>query len=197
MRKVLIISVTLEYGGAERIAVNLANELCNQHYDVTLLVLKSRGPLSAEVHHDVNLVHLNVRSLRYGLYEYFKFIKRTRTDIVISNMRNANVLLGLTAKIFDFPKVIFREATTLTNIENYNWLKRKVFTIFLSYAYSSANKLVSNSNYTSKELDKYKIIKPEKIEIIGNPVIKTASFFKDSVKGDLHRWFREKNTFRN
>lgn len=194
MNKVLIITVTLQVGGAEKIAVNLANELSDQNYNVTLLVLKSRGPLATRVNYDVNLVHLNIRSLRYGLYEYFKFIRNTRAEIVISNMRNANVLVGLTAKFFSFKRVIFREATTFTSFTNYNWFKRKILITFLSYAYSSADKLVTNSDYTFKELEKYKIIKPEKVEIIGNPVIELSSFIEDKERGDLHRWLKEKDT---
>jgi glycosyltransferase involved in cell wall biosynthesis len=52
---------TLEFGGAERVAVNLVNYLPRDRYDVTLCSTRADGPLAAEVAPDVTRLSLGRR----------------------------------------------------------------------------------------------------------------------------------------
>ncbi len=193
MRKVLITTVTLDYGGAERVAVNLANEISKKKFQVTLLVLKSNGPLDQLVFEKVNLVHLHIKRLKFGLWTCYKFLKDYSPDIVISNMRNANIVVGVFAKFFGFERVVLREATTFTGLDGYSWLKRFLYLKFLSFAYSSSRSIISNSSYTAKELERLKIAPSEKVTVIGNPVIEKDQFLKDKEKRVVHKWLNDKH----
>ncbi|MDA9806239.1 glycosyltransferase [Alphaproteobacteria bacterium] len=188
MKKILITTVTLEYGGAERVAVNLANQLALRKYDVRLLVLKSNGPLEKQVFSGVKLVYLHIKSLKFGLLRYYRYLNKYSPDIVISNMRNVNVIIGIFTKFLNFESIIFREATTFTSLQTLNSLKRWLYLRFFSYTYSSASTIISNSDYTAKELVQLKIAPFEKITVIGNPVIDRMKFLKEREQTIEHKW---------
>jgi glycosyltransferase involved in cell wall biosynthesis len=109
--KVLQIIYNLGPGGAERLTVDLANELARQGHDVTLCVLRndkegSFGFYKNEIAANVNYVNLNIpEGLRPGnIFILYKLIKKLKPDVVHCHLNLVNYLFPLT---FLFPKINF------------------------------------------------------------------------------------------
>jgi glycosyltransferase involved in cell wall biosynthesis len=109
--KVLQIVYNLGPGGAERLTVDLANELARQGHDVTLCVLRndelgSFGFYKHEISKDVNYVNLSIpEGLRPGnILILYKLIKRLKPEVVHCHLNLVNYLFPLT---FIFPKINF------------------------------------------------------------------------------------------
>ena len=65
--KICIVTPTLSGGGAQKVAVNLANEWSQQGLNVELIVLRNTGVYFAQVGDKVNLTVLGVKRIRYAL----------------------------------------------------------------------------------------------------------------------------------
>ena len=70
-RKIAFFLNNLNGGGAERVAVTIANILASQGYSVTLILNKKSGPYLSDVSKTVKLVELGNR-MRYSLPLLYK-----------------------------------------------------------------------------------------------------------------------------
>jgi glycosyltransferase involved in cell wall biosynthesis len=197
--KIVLFLPSFAGGGAERVGVNLANYYSSQGWDTTIVALRPEGPNAQRVSDSVKIINLKIRS-RYvailpellfaiNFSKLFTAIKRLNPDIIISVIRGCNILVGLTYYFLrPTGKIIFREASTLDGIiHESSWVKKKMWLLRMRLAYHRAHKVVANSNDTRDDLVKFKIVNPEKIDTIGNPVLPDDiySLQKSSV---YHRW---------
>jgi glycosyltransferase involved in cell wall biosynthesis len=157
--KILQIIYTLGPGGAERLVVDLSNELSRQGNDVTLCVLRNDlrnnfGFYKKEISERIRYINLNIPvGLRLGnIIAFFKLIKKLNPQVVHCHLNLVNYLLPLT---IIFNKIIFINTihsiprSEVSNSLEY-WIRR--------YFYSrSKMKAITISQETSQcFLDYYK-----------------------------------------
>lgn len=97
--KILFLVRTLEYGGAERQLVLLANELARKGHEVAITVYYSGGLLEKEVDSSrVRLIPLGKRS-RWDLLNFFwtllRVVRRERPDVLHSWMSGPNLVANV------------------------------------------------------------------------------------------------------
>lgn len=101
---------TLESGGAERVAVNLANLLPRDRYRLHLCTTRCDGPLEREVANDVQRLRL-ARKRRFdigALWRLLKYIRRNQIKIL--HAHGTSVFLAVLASLFPpYPVVIWHE----------------------------------------------------------------------------------------
>lgn len=91
---------SLAAGGAERVAVNLTNELARQKFGAYLCVTRRDGPLRSEVSSHVRFINISRRS-RFDLRAIWKFIHLVRSNRVdIIHAHSSSVFLAVIAKLF-------------------------------------------------------------------------------------------------
>ena len=99
MRIVQIID-SLDAGGAEKMAVNYANELSNKIAFSGLVVSRSQGQLINQLDKKVNYLYLNKKRTIdvLAIYKLVKFVKKNKIEIV--HAHSTSFFLGFLIKIF-------------------------------------------------------------------------------------------------
>lgn len=182
---ICIVTPSYNGGGAERIAVNLANYYAEIGLNVLIVVFNGTGPYAGQVSEKVNVVDLNSRT-RYVFFKLLNVLKKHKPSIVLSVIRDSNIFVGLSA-YFQKSKVIFREANTMDAIKSLGKLESFFYVLLMRIAYRCSDKVIANSNDTRQDLLLYKIVNSEKIQVIGNPVLSPhfQKFFSDQIQ---HKW---------
>ncbi len=107
---ILQMTDTLEAGGAERVAVNLANLLPRQKYRSYLCATRREGPLAELVKADVGKICLG-RMRRFdlaGLRRLIRFIKANRIQVL--HAHSTALFVAVQAAFFPpYPKVIWHD----------------------------------------------------------------------------------------
>lgn len=190
--KLCIVTPTLSGGGAERIAVNLANQYTKNGINTTLITLRSEGPYRKQINSDVKFIDLKAKRVRYSLAAIYKEIRSQQPTHIISVLRDGNIILGLALFFNRKPKLIFREANTMDAVTRQNALKRAISLIRLRFSYSRANKIIANSPDTKKDLVKLRIADAKKTQVIPNPVLPVGyrELAKELVSDD---WLNDEN----
>ena len=183
-----IICPNLNLGGAERVTVNLVNELLKRNYEVDLILLKKSGPFLKDLSKKCNLVTLNKKRARYSFFSLYKYLVSSKSIVLISTLRETSILSGI---VFKFPfikqKLVLREASP--DMEN-SLIKKTIIRV----SYNSADIFISNSKFTMDFFEK-DIFRPSKKTvkkiIIGNPLIDN-NFEKRLEKEFNDEWLEDK-----
>jgi glycosyltransferase involved in cell wall biosynthesis len=109
--KILQILYSLGPGGAERLVVDISNELAHQGHDVTLCALRddnigNNGFYKREISEKINYINLLIpEGLRFNnILKLYKLIKKLDPQVVHCHLNLVNYLFPLT---FIFPEIKF------------------------------------------------------------------------------------------
>jgi glycosyltransferase involved in cell wall biosynthesis len=187
---VVIVTPTLSFGGAEKVAVNLANAYISLGYKTTILIIKSNSELASQCDSRVELVYLNNERTLFSVFKLISTLKRIDCTTVISVLLEANILCGI-AKIFGSKsRMIFRQANTLDDVLAKNIVMRNLYIALMKLTYFYADFVVANSNDTARDLILRNICVQSKIRVIDNPVLDHNTELMASQKTDFH-WFND------
>ncbi len=98
----------LSGGGAERVAVNVANTLASMGHDVTLILNFKRGPYLADVTPEVKILELGQRMLR-ALPKLIMTLRRARFEAVLTVLDQPSIACLLVKPFIGPTKVIVVE----------------------------------------------------------------------------------------
>lgn len=169
MIKNLILVQTLEYGGVQRSAVNVANNLDN-----TKVVLYKN-----EVDYECNKKIISIGSSPGNNYisKFFKFLyrvwkirkikKREKPDNVISFSDGPNLVNILSSA---GEKVIISVHSRKTNNKNEDQFLRKIYHKLYSFFYKKSDTLISVSKGVKEDMINNFKIPEEKIKVIYNSI---------------------------
>lgn len=166
MRKIVLYVPSMTAGGAERVFVNLANEMSKQSGLEIYLATRFEGVNTKFVTDRVKIIDQK----EISLYQFYKYLKELNPDIILSTS-TSNVRSSI-LKFFLSTKTLF--ITRAPNIY-YPWTSRfrkgfkvKLGSFLLKYAYKYSDGVISNSPDTEKSLVASGI--SNIIKTIGNPV---------------------------
>ena len=194
--KISIVTPTLNGGGAEKVAVNLANQYALDGHAVDLVVLKFIGPYKTMINEKVRVVNLEVDNINFlssisVLYKIRNYLKNHLDNLVLSVSRDVNIFTGLAAKFLYINNLVFRESNTLHGVIQKKWPKNIIYIFLMKYAYRSTKLVISNSDDTKFDLIKHYVIKNDKTLVIRNPVLPSNYKLLASENID-ESWFRNK-----
>jgi glycosyltransferase involved in cell wall biosynthesis len=187
-RKICIVTPSFTGGGAERVAVNLANFYAEEGHHVQIIAFNGHGPYRDQVAKAVEVVALGTSS-RSAFFKLLRAMRRYRPEVVMSVMRGSNIQVGLCAFFFK-STFLFREASTMNAIDAMHGPKRTIVKAMMRLAYSRADVVVANSEGTKAGLLNCKIAKQEQLTVIGNPVLPADVAVKLNQKAD-HPWLED------
>ena len=187
--RIAILLAALEPAGAERVAVNLANEFLANGLDVDLVVVRAHGPLQDHVSQSVRLVDLAANRAATAIYPFRRYLRRERPDVVLSigfevNLTASFALVGLTHK----PRLVLSVHCAIEpyfQTASFPWgagafLASKIM-------YPRADRIVAVSHGIATELCSLKWASREQILVVHNPVI--GYDFNDLLKQKTdHPW---------
>lgn len=180
--KLCIVAPNFNGGGAERIAVNLANEYTGQGHDVTLLVIHDAGPYRSQLSPKVRLEVVGLNRGYKVLFYLIKYFRQKNYTHVLSVLRGTNVLVGLALWFKLSSSLIFREANELNEFECKPFTLRVKELLMMRLAYFRAQKVIANACKTKQDLIDYRIASDGKIAVIHNPVL--SSLYNNKMQED-------------
>ena len=144
-KKILIISPSLGFGGAERNLINISNFL-SKNFDVDFFNLQKREEMIklSSLSKKINFKQFNFKRTIFSLSKISSFIKKKNYDYVITSSINLNFYLVL---IKYFVNQKFRLILRETNypIKSYKSLT-SIFNIIFRLFYFGADQLIVQNN---------------------------------------------------
>lgn len=115
MAKVVFISSSLSYGGAEKMLCFVANELAERQNDVTVINLLEHSDDAGRLSEKVKVVELKTVRFRFvnridQLLKLILFIKKIKPDIIIAFKFMPNFLGAVVGKVLKTPVIISERA---------------------------------------------------------------------------------------
>ena len=124
--KILQLIDTLRLGGAERMAVNIANVLSEQNYENVLVVTRANGPLAEFFPTKTIYLQLQKKSSFdfISFYKLLNFIKKEKPTVF--HAHSTSIYWGILIKLF-YPslKLIWHDCVNDTNKIILNFKRRK------------------------------------------------------------------------
>lgn len=184
-----IITPSFSGGGAEKVAVNLANQYAGEGIDTSLVVFSNKGPYRSHLDKKVNLVDLRVSRSRYAIFKLRKTLMNQSPTHIISVIRDVNMILGLVGDKSTGCVFAYREANTMHALYRMSPIKRWIYIFLMRIAYEKANVVIANSEDTKNDLIANKIVRDRKVKVIRNPVI-PMDFVKRASADIKHPWLK-------
>lgn len=171
-RKVFYLVDSLNVGGTEVQAVELATRLCSERYAVTLGCLRARGPLLAKLKGSAVTIQEFYPKGGFdsvgGIYQLFRlarFLRREKFQIVHTHDFYSNVL-GIPAALIARVPVIVSSQRDLGHLNLYKTHRR----VWLRRLQKMSAAVLTNANAVRDALLTESSLPPEKVWVIHNGV---------------------------
>jgi glycosyltransferase involved in cell wall biosynthesis len=171
-RRVAVFITDLSGGGAERVAVNLANEFIRRGYQVDMVLMYAEGEFQSHLEAAVRVIDLGARRMRWSLLPLIRYFKRVRPDAFLANMWPLTVEAVVA-------RAIARVNTRLVVVEHTTWSHSEILTSrfrrwlvrsSMAWFFRWADGIVAVSRGAADDLNSFSGIDREMIEVIYNPI---------------------------
>jgi glycosyltransferase involved in cell wall biosynthesis len=170
--EITIFNFSLSGGGTEYMLSVLYNKLTEiKKYTINLLICQRRGHYVNKIENKKRLIFLNKERVIFSIYELYKFIKKTRTKILITSMLHTNIV-AIMLKMFLIPslKVIIRESNTISLKFSYDRsFKSQSLNFIAKKIYNNADAIIAPTNIIKNDLIKNYNVNSNLIHKIPNP----------------------------
>lgn len=162
----------LEGGGAERSITKLANDIADLGVTVDIVLGEAVGAYLTEVSSNVRIVSLSSTGKLRVVFLLARYIKQYNPSVLMSCMDLPNIQMILAAKesAFRGRTVISQRATIGPVYAEAGWIRRLVYGLGISYAYSRAAAIISNSHAATSEIRSMAGVCGERVFTIHNGV---------------------------
>lgn len=175
MRKGLltILLPDLRGGGAERVAVNLANAFVQRGYAVDMVLLSAEGEFLAALAPEVRVVDLKIKRIRQVLFPLIVYLRQERPKAMLACMWPLTVIALWARWLARVPtRVVVAEHTTWSRSEllsqrSLGWQIRTSMHRFFPRAHG----IVTVSQGAADDLSAFARLDRASISVIYNPVV--------------------------
>ena len=173
MYKVSILLPDLRIGGAERVAVNLANYWSHRGIQVELVVMNTTGGLLKNLDPLVNIYNLDSSRIRETIIRFAKYLRRAKPDIIISNMWPLSSTAVLSWHLAMRPGRLFicEHISLSHHITKDLQIPLLLSRIVIGITHRSSSGVICVSDGVSRDLSRLSAIPLRKIKTIYNPVV--------------------------
>jgi len=172
-KNTLFVMHELELGGAERVVSNLVNNLDRKKYILNFALFKKKGILVDKIKKDVKIYDLKASRVITSGHKLFALIVRLKPDIVFSSITHVNLLIGLFVpfiRLFNKNTKFITREVNIPSIRAKYMKKSKKLDMFYRHIIKNFDKVVAQSEYMSKDLQKSYGLDSSKIVVINNPL---------------------------
>lgn len=173
-KKISIIIPNLDGGGAERMALNLANDWIKRGYEVDFVLLKKEGSLLNLVSSNIKIINLDVQRIRWAIFPLFKYFKKNRPSVAWVNMWPLTSIAVLAWIFAGRPGKIYLTDHNQLSISTVRELKiAKVWLkISMNVTYPFASGITAVSNGVALDMSRLCTFIKDRIKVIYNPIAK-------------------------
>ena len=183
-------------GGAERMIVNLSNEIASRGYRVDLVLLATEGPYLSEVTNRVEVIDLEAPewpgyAAMGGAPRLRSYIREERPDALLSALTRTNVVALLAHRLSGVStRLVVSERNHLSSVtEHYDDRRMRILPWLVRRTYPWADAIVPISYGVARDLSSLGHIPLSEMEVIHNPAYSEEIPLKADEPLD-HPWFR-------
>lgn len=173
MKSVSILMPDLHGGGAERVAVNLANALSARGHRVDMVLMRSSGELLDALSPQVRVVALGAPRVRQVLWPLVQYLRSAQPAALLANMWPLTVMAVLARRLAGVQtRVVVAEHTTWSRSEllarpTVGWQVRTS----MHHVFPRADGIVTVSQGAADDLAQFAQLDRRSIQVIYNPVV--------------------------
>nr|WP_321413145.1 glycosyltransferase [uncultured Allomuricauda sp.] len=168
--KVFFVIPSLKAGGAERVMSFLAQNLNQNLFETTLVVIGKKKDQSYKIE-DSKVLFLEKNRVLHSFFPIFSLLRKQKPDIVISAIGHVNALMAFESVFFRKIVFIGREVnviSVLTKIQpSKSWYSLFDFT---KYSYKLLDIILCQSKDMARDMEDNFEVPHKKIRIINNPI---------------------------
>lgn len=174
---IAIILPNLRGGGAERVAVNLANRFIQRGYAVDMVLLSAEGDFLPDLHSEVRVVDLQSPRMRWMLFPLIRYLRQARPAAVLACMWPLTITVVLARLLSFVPmRLVLAEHTTWSRSEllacpTVEWQVRTS----MHWLFPGADGIVTVSQGAADDLARFANLDAKSITCIYNPVVGDAT----------------------
>jgi glycosyltransferase involved in cell wall biosynthesis len=191
--KVALFLPSLVGGGAERVMVNLANNMAAKGVHVDLVVANAQGAYRDQVSSNVNIIDFQSERSLASFPKLIGYLRYEKPKALISALEHTNVLAIWAKRLAFVPtKNIITEhisSSLISYAAGYTPSKLRATLYAMRFTYPLAYRIVTVSQGVADDLVQTIGISKNKLEVIYNPVLNEAMFEKAEQPID-HPWFQ-------
>jgi len=161
-------------GGAQRVAVNLANGLHRRGLSILVLVFDAKGPLFIDLAQGIRVMNLQSSRLRNAAPRLLATIRRNTPRIVFSTFGYINVLLGTLSFLFPKQSQLWLREANLPSLSLPHNCYPKAMRLGYRFAYPRAQRVISTSERMRAEFRNSFAIPDEVLHVLRNPIDEAA-----------------------
>ncbi|SIS10421.1 glycosyltransferase [Natronorubrum thiooxidans] len=136
-------------GGAEKMMVNVANELHAREYQVELVLVDATGPYKSLVDPEIDVSEIGGSNTIEIQYNLWKYLRNNETDVLLSTMEIPNIVSVVATRPLSIP-VVLRIANINSMKERHG--KYQLIPILKRLTYSYAESIVTISDGVAHDL---------------------------------------------
>lgn len=192
-KKIVFFLNAMECGGAERVAITLADSMLSLKVKVWFILAKKSGKFIESIPKNANVDTLDCKKPIRGIIQLSRSINRINPDLVICFGIYTGIAATISKKIFRWPQpIIIRNESNLSIEWNIQKLHNRILGPILSRWAARQAKIITVSNALHIPTAKFLKIKEAEISTILNPVINKNLTNKDTdIK--IHPWLTDKS----
>ena len=164
-------------GGAERVNINLANELAGRGYQVDLLLMRSAGDLLPLVDARVRVVDLAAGRVRGALWPLVRYLRANRPSSLLACMGPLTVVAVVARAVGSRrTRLVLAEHTTWSaSARGVSRIYRGFLRTTMRLAFPCADGIVAVSEGAAEDLAAVAGVPRALIDVIYNPIVGGAS----------------------
>lgn len=184
-KKISLFITNLNIGGAEKVLINIANELVSRGYEVDVILINAEGELIHHLDAQVKIVDFKLLNIRPSILKLTRYLKCQNPDVLIAFMWPLTivaVLANFFAGKYKKTKIIVTEHCSWSTMPKKNYIFQSVMKLSIRLIYPFANNLVTVSDGAKQDLIEFCKLNTSKVKIttIYNPVIGARLCINDS-----------------
>ncbi len=167
-------SLSVRYGGAEKVLLTLANGLARQGLRVDLVLLSASGPVLADIAPEVRLHNLCwPRRGLLALPGLLGYVRAARPAALIAALPPGNVAAIWTRFLAGYRlRVIVQEHSAIaTGIRSARWPTRRLLPWLMRLCYPHADSIVAVSRGVAHDMTRRLHLSPARVRVIYNPIV--------------------------
>ena len=172
------------YGGADRVTLNLLQNLDRDKYQPHLALMKAEGVFMSKIPEDVPVYDLKAKSLWFMTKPLTQLLKKRYFDILYSTCGGASIPLMMVPGSIRKKSIVVVSERNILAPPHKNNFKRKLMLFLKRKLYPKADHITAVSRGVASEIETRFEINPNKIHVVNNPVITAdmAELMKHEIK---------------
>lgn len=170
-KTLLLVMHQMNIGGAQRVMLNLANNISKNKYEVHLCLFNARGELLDFIDGGIIIHDLKSSRVIKGLLKYFSVIRAINPDIILSSISHINlvnsIFSGYIRMISENVRIVCREVN-IPSVRSANKENQRLQEFLWRRSINSLDSIIAQSSYMRDDIVSFYGAHDKKVEIVRN-----------------------------